>query len=173
MRWARSAQDKRLMTLANLADKREEIPFFAGQVAFMKSRMIRFGLSFIVGLGFWLGKVHAQEAPAVVSSTAPEASAPAGTVYAEPAPNGTSASGRPAHDFLHRHGYLCGQCLDCYGCGGWRQFTTFAFGSCRTFFGEPCLQRQPPDGPGYGYGNGPGNGNGYANGRGSCPGGCR
>ncbi len=141
----------------------------------MKTTWLRLGLSFIVGLGCWLGKVQAQEHVQVIASPeTPEATAPAGTVYAESGPNGANASGRPMHDFLHRRGYLCGQCLDCYGCGGWRQFTTFAFGSCRTFFGEPCLQRQPPDGPGYGYGTGtaPGYGNGLS-GRSSCPGGCR
>ena len=31
-----------------------------------------------------------------------------------------------------------------YGCGSFRSESTFIFGSCRAFFGEPCLNGPPP-----------------------------
>src|SRR5437879_1093800 len=31
-----------------------------------------------------------------------------------------------------------------YGCGSWRSQATFVFGSCRDFFGQPCLNGPPP-----------------------------
>jgi len=102
----------------------------------MSPRMIRVGLSFIVGLGCWFGKVQAQAPadapPPPVTTVAPfvQESAPA-----------AQHEGGPMRDWLHRHGYGCAQKLDWYGCGGWHAQNTFVFGSCRTFFGEPCLSK--------------------------------
>ena len=111
----------------------------------MAPRMLRLGLSFIVGLGCWFGRVEAQTPAGPETAQAPSA-APAAPV----APMSSRPDGA-LRDHFNRHGYLCGQHLDWYGCGGWRAQTTFAFGSCRTFFGEPCLPQQPRQG-----GNAPG-----------------
>ena len=100
----------------------------------MSTRMFRVGLSFIVGLGCWIGKVQAQ-APA----DAPPAATVALPVY-DAAPT-AERDGGPVRNWLHRGGYCCAQKLDWYGCGGWHAQNTFVFGSCRTFFGEPCLSK--------------------------------
>lgn len=104
------------------------------------ARMIRFGLSFIVGLGCWFGRVEAQS-PAVPEVVETQSVAPNGRIV--PVLNRQDGAVR---DCLHRHGYGCGQHLDWYGCGGWHAQCTFVFGSCRTFFGEPCLPNQPRSG---------------------------
>ena len=128
----------------------------------MHSHRFRVGLSFIVGLGCWFGKVQAQvpvlaplPAPNIVTAPnndndPPRATGPVSGVQAQPQ---AGANGRKG-DWLLRHGYTCGQNLHWYGCGGWHAQNQFAFGSCRTFFGEPCLPRQPNQ-----HGGG-------------CPGGC-
>jgi hypothetical protein len=44
-----------------------------------------------------------------------------------------------------------------FKCGSWRSETTFIFGSCRAFFGDPCFDGPPGDGscppPGHLYKN--------------------
>ena len=132
----------------------------------MNSQMSRLGLSFILGLGCWLGTIEAQEpAEAPVSAEATEAAPQRSFTLGQPIRNLAHATGgavQATNDFLHRHGYLCGQHLDWYGCGGWRAQNTFVLGSCRTFFGEPCLPNQ-------------GRAGGVSTGinGGGCPGGCR
>jgi len=106
----------------------------------MAPRMLRFGLSFIVGLGCWFGRVEAQNpvgSEIVGSYDAP----PAARIYPT-----VSRQDGAVRDALHRQGYCCGQHHDWYGCGGWHAQCTFVFGSCRTFFGEPCLPKQPRSG---------------------------
>lgn len=106
----------------------------------MAPRMVRLGLSFIVGLGCWFGRVEAQT--------------PAGNEIVEVREMGPlertlptlGRSNGAVRESLNRHGYCCGQHHDWYGCGGWHAQCTFAFGSCRTFFGEPCLPKQPRTG---------------------------
>jgi hypothetical protein len=119
----------------------------------MSTRSLRIGLSFIVALGCWIGKIQAQEpppnpAPAVVASNGSYG------------PAAGAAEGGRLNAWLHRQGYCCGSHLDWYGCGGIRSQCLFVWGSCRTFFGEPCLPKSL-DQQGHGGING-----------GSCPGGC-
>src|SRR6266542_821858 len=90
----------------------------------MNARMFRLGLSFIVGLGCWFGRVEAQ----TPEDTQVIQQAPAGRVLSLPFRRDGSMG-----DWLHRQGYACGQHLDWYGCGGWHAQNTFVFGSCRTF----------------------------------------
>lgn len=51
--------------------------------------------------------------------------------------------GASAHGFWNRHGYGCGSDPSIPGCTTLRDDLRFIFGSCRTFFGEPCLPREP------------------------------
>lgn len=129
----------------------------------MNSTTLRLGLSFIVGLGCWFGKVEAQQPAATPASpqvatpaTLPSTEAPVvsdeavsttrfGARVLQPVRAVAQAPANMVHhtgDWLREHKYLCGQNLDWYGCGGWRAQNTFVFGSCRTFFGEPCLPRE-------------------------------
>jgi hypothetical protein len=56
------------------------------------------------------------------------------------------------HDTMHAHGVGCWSHFNAYTCSSWKSECTFIFGSCREFFGEPCLPGppQPPMPPGYG-----------------------
>lgn len=110
----------------------------------MNAWLKRLGLSFIVTLGFAAPRVHAQ-APLVPPSQAFD-SAPSSPL--------TSLLSRPqvtlpaAHPKLNAKGYCCDSDLNWYGCGGWKQQLDFYFGSCRTFFGEPCVPIPPRGEPG-------------------------
>jgi hypothetical protein len=62
-------------------------------------------------------------------------------------------------DYLHANiPILCRAGHNTLGCGNFVSEFQFLFGSCRTFYGEPCFTRpgpvpMPPGyGPGYGYG---------------------
>jgi hypothetical protein len=59
---------------------------------------------------------------------------------------------RPYQRLLNSHGMSCASNFDQAGCGNfWSEFR-FVFGSCRTFFGQPCIPNPPHFGPGNGYG---------------------
>jgi hypothetical protein len=47
------------------------------------------------------------------------------------------------HEALNRRGYWCDSHIDAYGCQNWRTQCQFVFGSCRSFFGEPCRPAPP------------------------------
>jgi len=61
-------------------------------------------------------------------------------------------------DCIHRHivnhPWYCWASHNSIGCGSLKAECNFIFGSCRTFYGEPCLKGPPPVPvpPGYGYG---------------------
>jgi hypothetical protein len=112
----------------------------------MTSYRVRLGLSFIVSLSCWVGKVQAQ-APAETGGISVHMETSLDTTPMTPA-----TRDRSLHGWLNRCGYGCAQELDWYGCGGWRQQNLFVFGSCRTFFAEPCIPKGPKDrgaGPGH------------------------
>jgi hypothetical protein len=95
------------------------------------------------------------------------------------------------HGWMHRKGMGCWSHNNAYLCGSWKSECIFVFGSCREFFGEPCLPGPPqplmPPGygpppsylpqPGFGPQAGPGQQAGYdarlwspGYGKGGCPG---
>lgn len=51
-------------------------------------------------------------------------------------------AGTGVRGFLHRHGLGCAGHHFWFGCGNLRSELTHIFGSCRTFYGEPCLPRE-------------------------------
>jgi hypothetical protein len=60
-------------------------------------------------------------------------------LYSKPRPIADSV-----HDCMHAHGVGCWSHHNSYTCGSWKSECTFIFGSCREFFGEPCLPGPPP-----------------------------
>jgi hypothetical protein len=62
---------------------------------------------------------------------------------------------QPVADFVRKFGICCWSHHNCSSCGSLVSETRFVFGSCRAFFGEPCM-RGPRDLPipigNYGYG---------------------
>jgi hypothetical protein len=62
--------------------------------------------------------------------------------------------------WLRNHPWKCWAHHNTLGCGSCQSELAFLFGSCRTFFGEPCFKGPPPPPwpPGFGAGFGPGPG---------------
>jgi hypothetical protein len=54
-------------------------------------------------------------------------------------------------NYMHAHGVACYADFNNPSCSSLCSELTFIFGSCRTFFGEPCLRRPDPDAE-FGYG---------------------
>ncbi len=75
------------------------------------------------------------EQPTLVNPPLPPAAAPA-----------------PRNGWLQRHGLGCWTTHNTLGCSSLKSECIFIFGSCRQFFGEPCMAPPPPDpfGPNYG-----------------------
>ncbi len=60
-------------------------------------------------------------------------------------PVDNSPSKNPLHDWWHRGRPLgCWASFNGYGCSSFHSEMAFIFGSCRTFFSEPCLKGAPP-----------------------------
>lgn len=55
---------------------------------------------------------------------------------------------RPIRDWCRNHPCHCWSNINHVGCGGIQAECTFIFGSCRKFFGEPCLRQAPEAIPG-------------------------
>ena len=57
----------------------------------------------------------------------------------------SSPSQRPVRDWFQKHRPLgCWASFNGYGCQSLHSTGAFIFGSCRTFYGEPCLKGAPP-----------------------------
>jgi hypothetical protein len=57
----------------------------------------------------------------------------------------SAKSNRPIRDWWHRgRPFGCWGSFNGYGCTSLYSEVAFVFGSCRTFFGEPCLKGAPP-----------------------------
>jgi hypothetical protein len=104
----------------------------------------------------WMGS-----APAVQASTpSPIASGPnyppTSIMTLMPLPDSLSEGREPepgVKGWLQRHGFACWSHHDSPGCGSLEAECTFIFGSCRKWYGEPCMPRPdpyPPVAPGYG-----------------------
>lgn len=107
---------------------------------------LRLGLSFMIALGAVVGRSSAQ-APTLPSILPVEVgpATPLGALLARPPmPQPDNISKTRA--CLNRHGVFCASNLDWYGCGGIRSQYDFVFGSCRTFFGEPCVPKEKRQG---------------------------
>lgn len=111
----------------------------------MKRVMIRVGLSLMVAAGWWVQRLPAQSAgaPAPLIVVQATCEAPASV---EPArrPGPLVRWQESTVAFLNKYGRCCSSDVNNPGCSGFRSDLQFVFGSCRYWFGEPCL----PMGPG-------------------------
>jgi hypothetical protein len=103
----------------------------------MRQGSIRLGLSLLVVLGFWANDLPAQGVlivPATPYEPAHQPYAPT-PLLSRPRP---APSPYPLHRALNNHGLGCG--IDPYyvPCGNLHYELNFIFGSCRSFFSEPC-----------------------------------
>ncbi len=132
---------------------------------------IRAALAAAIGLGVVAGLARAQgtgqpPAPAPVAAPAPAPDQTPWTViergagYVPPPVEAIPAETPPAPrqgicgrlrthvaNSLHKHGLGCYSHHDAFLCSSWQSEKTFIFGSCREFYGEPCLP-PPPGGVG-------------------------
>ena len=91
-------------------------------------------LAAAVGLGVWAGLARA-DGPNI----------PNGMTELPPGvPEQPEQPGGPLHRLGKRFGVCCWASFNGYGCSSVHSELAFVFGSCRTFFGEPCLNGPPP-----------------------------
>jgi hypothetical protein len=125
----------------------------------------RAALAATLGLGVWAGLARAGDYKVPPAATEMP---PAATIAAKQ----EDQCHHPLWNWLwHRRRLGCWASFNGYSCGSLESECAFVFGSCRTFFGEPCL-KQPPPSPLPPWVNlNPPTGNGAANGHGNG-GGC-
>jgi hypothetical protein len=125
----------------------------------MSARSARFGLGLVLVLGVSAAPAAAQVYPPPPAAPTVPPSPYAGpahidpSVYEAPAAPGQGrgcSSGR-CTALLHRHGIHCWADHNLPTCTSCKATCVFIFGSCRWFFGEPCLSTRPlvPVPPGY------------------------
>lgn len=121
------------------------------------SLLSRAALAVALGWGVWAGFAHAQ-GTVQWPRTPPEATElPPGHPPVDSTPSKT-----PLLDSIrYKRPCGCWASFNGYSCSSLRSELAFLFGSCRTFFGEPCLKGPPPSalppwaGPESGYWNPP------------------
>jgi hypothetical protein len=93
-----------------------------------------------LGCGVWAGLARAQE-PAPYPRTPPQATElPPGYPPVDSTPSKT-----PLRDWCRlKRPCGCWASFNAYSCSSLRSEMGFLFGSCRTFFSEPCLKGAPP-----------------------------
>jgi hypothetical protein len=112
----------------------------------MIKQMRDLAAAIILGLGTWSGAAAQEPLPA--PTAAPDAPA-----VVQPCADAATGGGRFAerraavhgavHAHYNRHGYCCAEDPAIPGCPSLCSELTFIFGSCRTFFMEPCLPHPP------------------------------
>jgi hypothetical protein len=105
----------------------------------MIKRMRELAAAIILGFGTWSGGMAQEPLPA--------------PTVAQPCADGAVGQSRFAerraavhgavHGHFNRHGYCCAEDPAIPGCPSLCSELTFIFGSCRTFFMEPCLPHPP------------------------------
>jgi hypothetical protein len=101
-----------------------------------RNRFRRAALAAVLGLGVWAGLARAG---GIISQVPPACT--------EQPPGGLQKvyTGHPVRDWCHNHPPLgCWSSFNTYTCSSLHSETAFIFGSCKTFFGEPCLKVPPP-----------------------------
>jgi hypothetical protein len=110
----------------------------------MKRITIRIGLSLMVAAGWWVQKLPAQTPTEPLPPIVNQRACPA------PAPTPIDSSSSPTSvrqwfkQVANNYGRCCSSDVNNPGCMGWRAEAQFVFGSCRYWFGEPCLPPAPP-----------------------------
>ena len=97
---------------------------------------VRLGLSLMIVIGFWTNPLPAQQILLVPAVPYEPAQQPPGYFLFTPRPQPSADHG--LHRALNKHGVAC-QADGYYNtCAGWRYEARFIFGSCSSFFNQPC-----------------------------------
>jgi hypothetical protein len=110
----------------------------SGESLMRNSLLTRAALAAVAGWGVWAGLAHAQ---------GPWPKTPPAATELPPgyAPVDSTPSSTPLRDWFHfKRPLCCWASFNGYGCGSLHSELAFLFGSCRTFFSEPCLKGPPP-----------------------------
>jgi hypothetical protein len=120
----------------------------------MKRCTVRLGLSLMLAMGWWVQRLPAQ-APAAPAPLAPAQAPCCNSAAGADASTDQSGPTSALRRAFNKHGVGCATSHNVPGCGSLRSELTFFFGSCRVFFGEPCLAPPPRlSAPSYGvYGH--------------------
>jgi hypothetical protein len=106
----------------------------------MKRSTIRLGLSLMLAMGWWVQRLPAQTPAAPLPAhSAPCHCASVLDPDAPPGPQRKTFTVRALNHF----GLCCASSHNQPTCGNLHSELTFIFGSCRQFFGEPCLPPPP------------------------------
>jgi hypothetical protein len=109
------------------------------------------GLAVLVSVGIQAAALRAQDRETLPSPTPPASYAVEPAVVAPPH-GGDWVSVEAPRDPHEWHGPVCTWLRglgcwshhNCHCCGNLRSEYTFIFGSCKAFYGEPCLKAPPP-----------------------------
>ena len=119
----------------------------------MRRSTVRLGLSLMLAAGWWVQRLPAQAPTAPVPPVSARAPCCAAhdSIGADETPE--PAPKTRLQQTLNRCGLGCWTTHNVPGCGSLRSELTFVFGSCRAFFGEPCMSAPPPRLPVPAYGH--------------------
>jgi hypothetical protein len=131
-----------------------------------RSLLVRIVVASLIGWGLGASGARAQDYPPYPRTPSQATELPPGYP-----PVDSSPSKRPLRDWWRDGRPLgCWSSFNGYGCSSLKSELDFIFGSCRTFYSEPCLKGAPPSALppwatlGSGYYPGPGYGPGGASG---------
>jgi hypothetical protein len=135
----------------------------------MQRNLARAVLALVLGLGVLAGLIRAETPPPPMAadysvqshalqpipSAEPYTASAADADYEGTPVRAGILHWHPVKDYFHNHPTIC--CWahhNTLGCGSFHSDFNFIFGSCHTFYGEPCAKgpQPPPMPPGYGYG---------------------
>jgi hypothetical protein len=105
-----------------------------------RSLLSRAALAAVLGWGVWAGLARAGGSELYPKMPPAATELPPGYPPIDSSPTRT-----PLADWFHYHRPLCcWASFNGYGCSSLHSELAFVFGSCRTFFSEPCLKGPPP-----------------------------
>jgi hypothetical protein len=105
-----------------------------------RKKLARAALSVLIGCGVWAGLARAND-PGYYPKTPPDAKElPPGYPPVDSSPKKFPIT----HALFHHRPLGCWASFNGYSCSSLKSEVSFIFGSCRTFYSEPCLKGAPP-----------------------------
>ena len=120
--------------------------FWLSGESLMSRKIKRLGMLVVLGWLLQNSSLSAQAPGQTAVPAQPVPCAGAATVNAAvggPVAGPAPVSNRPFQRCLNRHGLACASDFNQLGCGNLHSELAFIFGSCRTFFGQPCYPNPP------------------------------